>query len=87
LEIRSVSLSDIEEKRAFLRKELSPENSKKNLWLSDLNGDSSHDWRDMTVQKEHVYRVEDINGDGMADKSQLVVDDFMMKQLTPLVEC
>lgn len=75
-EIRSVSLSTIEEKRAFLRKELSPENSKRNMWLSDLNGDSSHDWRDMTIQKEHIYRVEDVNGDGLADKSQLVVEDF-----------
>ncbi|MFN7687415.1 MAG: HEAT repeat domain-containing protein, partial [Sphingobacteriales bacterium] len=75
-EIRSIALSDIEEKRAFLRSELSPERSKENLWLPDLNRDSSHDWRDMTVQKEHIYRVEDANGDGIADKSQLVVEDF-----------
>ncbi len=75
-EIGSISLSSIEEKRAFLHKTLAPENSDKNKWLSDLNGDSSHDWRDMTIQKEHVYRVEDINGDGIADKSQLVVEDF-----------
>ncbi len=40
------------------------------------NGDSSRDWRDMTVQKEQVWRVEDANGDGLADKSQLVVEDF-----------
>jgi putative heme-binding domain-containing protein len=75
-EIGSISLSSIEEKRAFLRKTLAPENSEKNKWLDDLNGDSSHDWRDMTVQKEHVYRLEDVNGDGIADRSQLVVDDF-----------
>jgi putative heme-binding domain-containing protein len=30
----------------------------------------------MTVQKEQVWRVEDANGDGLADKSQLVVEDF-----------
>lgn len=75
-EIASVSLSNVEEKRAFLHKELSPENSAKNQWLSDLNGDGSHDWRDMKIQTEHVYRVEDTNGDGIADKSQLVVNDF-----------
>ncbi len=75
-EIASISLSSVEEKRAFLHKTLAPENSDKNKWLSDLNGDSSHDWRDMTVTKEHVYRVEDVNGDGVADKSQLVVEDF-----------
>ncbi|MFZ9660540.1 MAG: HEAT repeat domain-containing protein [Chitinophagaceae bacterium] len=75
-EIESIQLTSIEEKRAFLHKTLSPENSSKNLWLRDVNGDSSHDWRDMTVEKEHIYRVEDTNGDGIADKSQLVVEDF-----------
>ena len=75
-EIESIQLQTIEDKRAFLRKTLSPENSKSNLWLKDLNGDSSHDWRDMTIEKEHVYRVEDKNGDGIADFSQLVVEDF-----------
>lgn len=75
-EIPSIQLQTIEDKRAFLHKELSPENSKKNTWLKDVNGDSSHDWRDMTVEKENVYRLEDTNGDGVADKSQLVVDDF-----------
>lgn len=75
-EIRSIALQTVEDKRAFLHQELSPENSKRNTWLADLNGDSSHDWRDMTIEKEHVYRIEDTNGDGIADKSQMVVDDF-----------
>jgi putative membrane-bound dehydrogenase-like protein len=55
---------------------LSPENSKNNLWLKDVNGDSSHDWRDMTVEKENIYKMEDKNGDGVADQTQLIVDDF-----------
>lgn len=75
-EIESIQLQSIEDKRTFLHRILAPENSNKNLWLADLNGDGSHDWRDLTVQKEHVYRVEDISGDGVADKSQLVVEDF-----------
>lgn len=75
-EISSIQLQTIEEKRAFLRKVLAPEHSAKNQWLADLNGDGSHDWRDLTVQKEHVYRIEDTDGDGVADKSQLVVEDF-----------
>ncbi|MEQ1584453.1 MAG: HEAT repeat domain-containing protein, partial [Cyclobacteriaceae bacterium] len=75
-EIGSIQLQTIEDKRAFLHKVLAPENSKKNEWLADLNGDGSHDWKDLTVEKEHVYRVEDTSGDGVADKSQLVVDDF-----------
>ena len=75
-EIPSIQLQTIEDKRAFLHKVLSPENSEKNKWLKDLNGDSSHDWRDMTVEKENVYRLKDTDGDGVADQSQLVVDDF-----------
>ena len=75
-EIPSIQLQTVEDKRAFLRKELSPENSQKNTWLKDLNGDSSHDWRDMTVEGENIYRLYDSNNDGVADQSQLVVDDF-----------
>jgi len=75
-EIGSIQLRDVEEKRAFLHKVLAPELSKKNEWLADLNGDGSHDWKDMTIEKEQVYRVEDTNGDGVADRSQVAVEDF-----------
>ena len=75
-EIQSIQLQTIEDKRAFLHKVLSPENSKNNTWLKDVNGDSSHDWRDMTVEKENIYKMEDKNGDGVADQTQLIVDDF-----------
>jgi quinoprotein glucose dehydrogenase len=75
-ELPSIALQSIDDKRAFLRKTLSPENSSKNTWLKDMNGDSSHDWRDMTIEKENIYRLKDTDGDGVADQSQLVVDDF-----------
>ena len=75
-EIPSISLQTVEDRRKFLHTELSPENSFKNKWLKDLNGDSSHDWRDLTVEKEYVFRLEDTNGDGVADRSQKVVEDF-----------
>ncbi|WPP50711.1 DUF7133 domain-containing protein [Catalinimonas niigatensis] len=75
-EIESISLQTIEEKRDFLHRTLSPENSDKNQWLTDVNGDGSHDWKDMTIQKENIYRLEDKDGDGLADFSQLMVDDF-----------
>ncbi|MBO9152122.1 HEAT repeat domain-containing protein [Chitinophaga sp. GCM10012297] len=75
-EIPSISLQTVEDRRAFLHKELSPENSDRNKWLADLNGDSSHDWRDLAIEKDNVFRLEDLNGDGVADQSQLVVDDF-----------
>lgn len=75
-EIESISLQTVEDKRAFLHRVLSPENSSRNEWLKDLNGDSSHDWKDLTIEKENVFRLADISGDGIADLSQLVVDDF-----------
>lgn len=75
-EIESIKLQSIEDKRAFLRKELSPERSEFNTWLKDLNGDGSHDWRDMLIQKEQIYRIKDTDGDGLADFSQVMVEDF-----------
>ncbi|SIN75238.1 HEAT repeat domain-containing protein [Algoriphagus halophilus] len=75
-EIESISLQTIEEKRSFLQKTLSPEMSDKNTWLADVNGDGSHDWRDMTVEREELYRLEDKDGDGFADYSQMMVQDF-----------
>ncbi|AEL28321.1 HEAT repeat domain-containing protein [Cyclobacterium marinum] len=75
-EIRSIGLQTIEEKRAFLRDELSPENSHKNEWLKDVNGDGFHDWKDMAVERDHIYRVEDTDGDGLADEYQLVFDEL-----------
>ncbi len=75
-EIPSISLQTVEDRRAFLRKTLAPNLSAQNNWLPDINNDGSHDWRDLAVQKEHVYRVEDTDGDGVADFRQLVVEDF-----------
>ncbi|CAN5248185.1 c-type cytochrome [soil metagenome] len=75
-EIESIRLQTVEDKREFLRRTLSPENSAQNEWLPDLNNDGSHDWRDMTVEKEHIFRIEDTTGDGIADKTQIVVEDF-----------
>ena len=75
-EIRSIALQTIEDKRNFLRTELSPERSSENTWLKDLNGDGSHDWRDMTIERNHIYQLKDTDGDGLADWSQRQVNDF-----------
>lgn len=75
-EIASIKMQSVEDRRNFLHTALSPENSDKNQWLPDLNNDGSHDWRDLAVEKENVYRLEDSDGDGLADKFQLVVEDF-----------
>ncbi len=74
--IESVSFRNVEERRDFLHKTFAPEKSKENEWLPDLNNDSIHDWRDLAVEKEEVYRIEDLTGDGIADYSQLYIQDF-----------
>ena len=74
--VSSITFKDIEDKRAFYQRVLAPENSAKNQWLKDWNGDGSRDWKDLTFHKEKLWRVEDTNGDGVADQSQLVLEDF-----------
>ncbi len=75
-EIPSISFQTVEDRRKFLHAEFAPENSARNKWLKDLNGDSSHDWKDLAVEKEFIYRLEDKNGDGIADQLLKVVEDF-----------
>lgn len=74
--IQSISFQTVEDRQAFLRKEFAPENSKKNEYLKDLNNDGSHDWHDLTIEKDDIWRIEDTDGDGLADQSTRVVHDF-----------
>ncbi len=37
---------------------------------------ASRDWHDLTVLKEELYRIEDTNGDGIADVSTRILEDF-----------
>lgn len=75
-EIGSIMLQTPEDRRAFLKRELSPDSSEVNDWFVDLNGDGSRDWKDLTVEKEQVFRIEDVDGDGIADRSQLLIEGF-----------
>ncbi len=68
----SIGLQSVEDRRAFLRKTFAPEKSAQNEWLKDLNGDGSHDWKDLTVEKDELWRVEDKDGDGIAETSTKV---------------
>ena len=72
----SISLKTVEERRAFLRKTFAPEKSEENSWLKDLNNDGIHDWHDLTVEKDEVWRLEDTNKDGFADVSMRILNDF-----------
>jgi quinoprotein glucose dehydrogenase len=68
----SIALQSVEDRRSFLRSTFAPEKSNENQWLKDLNGDGSHDWKDLTVEQEEIWRIEDRNGDGLADISTRV---------------
>ncbi|MEY4540612.1 MAG: hypothetical protein RLZZ306_2369 [Bacteroidota bacterium] len=72
----SISFKTVEDRRAFLRKTFSPENTLKNGWLKDLNNDGVHDWHDLAIEKDEVWRLEDKNNDGIADISTRVLNDF-----------
>ena len=74
--VPSITFKDVEDKRAFYHNVLAPERSAQNQWLKDWNGDGSRDWRDLAFAKEGLYRIEDTNGDGVADKSTLMLEDF-----------
>jgi putative heme-binding domain-containing protein len=72
----SISLESVEDRREFLRATFAPEKNVENEWLPDLNGDGSHDWKDLTVEKEEVWMLEDRNGNGIADRSTRILEDF-----------
>ncbi len=73
----SISFQSVEDRRAFLRETLAIEKSEENTKvIEDLNKDGSHDWRDLLIEKETIWRVSDQSGDGIADQSQLYIEDF-----------
>lgn len=72
----SIGLQTVEDRRTFLHKTFAPAKSKENNWLKDLNGDGSHDWKDLAVEKDEVWRIEDTDNDGIADVSMRILDDF-----------
>mgnify|MGYP003649569886 CR=1 FL=1 len=73
---RSIALETSEERRAFLRETFAPEKSDENEWLKDLNGDGIHDWHDLAVEKDEIWKIEDTDKDGMADRSTRILQDF-----------
>ena len=72
----SIGFQTVEDRKAFLHRTFAPENSDKNAWLPDLNGDGIHDWHDLTIEKEEIWKLEDKNGDGYADQSTRILNQF-----------
>jgi len=72
----SVSFQTVEDRRKFLRETFSADSEESKRVLKDLNNDGVRDWRDLTVEKEQVWFIEDKSGDGIADRTQLYLEDF-----------
>jgi putative membrane-bound dehydrogenase-like protein len=70
------TLKSVEDLRAFYRKVMAPENSARNGWIQDVNKDGSRDIRDLATFKERLHRVQDTDGDGIADFSQVMKEGF-----------
>jgi putative membrane-bound dehydrogenase-like protein len=65
----TISWNTVEDRRKFLRDYFAPEKSNNNSWLEDLNGDGSHDWKDLAVEQDELWKIEDLNHDGVAERS------------------
>ena len=74
--IESISLQSVDDRRAFLHKTFAPERSAENSWLKDRNADGVHDWHDLAVERDEVWRIEDTDKDGFADVSKRIINDF-----------
>ncbi|MGB6152913.1 MAG: HEAT repeat domain-containing protein, partial [Pricia sp.] len=72
----SIAMQSVEDRRDFLHATFAPEKSDENEWHADLNGDGSHDWKDLAVEKEEVWMLEDRNNNGIADRSTRILEDF-----------
>ena len=74
--IDDLALQSIEDTRELLMQKLPTSLSDENQWIEDFNGDSIHDYRDLSIQTEYINKVWDSDGDGRADKSQQFAAGF-----------
>ncbi|WP_116106852.1 HEAT repeat domain-containing protein [Lewinella sp. IMCC34191] len=72
----SISFETVEDRREFLRKTFEADSDQSERHLKDLNEDGVRDWRDLTVEKDEVWFVEDRSGNGVADHAKLYIEDF-----------
>lgn len=74
--VESIGMESVEDRRNFLHEKLSPENSAENAWLQDYAENGTQTWRDLKANREAVYRLEDITGNGLANQSKRYIYDF-----------
>ncbi len=74
--LEGLAMKTVHDFEAFLKRVMAPEASDENEWMPDLNEDGSRDWRDLTVVKERLYRLEDSDSDGVADRAHVLVSGF-----------
>ena len=71
-----VSLTSIDDKLAFFRKQLDGKNKFPKSSLKDFNNDGKIDSKDLTVATEKIIRLTDNDGDGVAEKSTIFAENF-----------
>src|SRR6056297_109892 len=74
--IASIGLETAQDKLDFIHQTLAPENSDQNQWITDLNEDGSHDYRDLAINSESALMLEDLTGNARANKSTELVREF-----------
>lgn len=73
-----VGLQTIEDKRAFFKSQMAigGDDAEQSQHVEDVNQDGHHDWRDLTVISEVIYRLVDSDEDGTADEITTFANDF-----------
>ena len=69
-------LKTTEDLRQFFRQKMATELSATNTWITDYNNDGVRDYRDLNGVPERIFKIEDTDGDGVADKSTVVFEGF-----------
>lgn len=77
--VDDLGLQSADDKREFYRRVLAPDSEqplRNKKHVADLDGNGEHDYRDLMVLSEIIHRVEDTDGDGIADKINVFADGF-----------